>query len=85
MVLAEHNVTDAAPRIARVLASPYPLARRFAAKALSSLLGGSCAVDVDAPPDAIRAALAGCGIGDVSLPIRTEPPVERRGQGADED
>jgi hypothetical protein len=62
MVLAEHKVKSAAPQIASLLLSSYPLARRFAAQALTSVLDEPCTVDVDADAETIRHALAKCGI-----------------------
>jgi hypothetical protein len=62
MVLAEHKVKSAVPQISQLLLSSYPLARRFAAQALTSLLGEPCAVDVDEDVEGIRHALEKCGI-----------------------
>jgi predicted CXXCH cytochrome family protein len=62
MVLAEHKVKSALPQIAPLLLSSYPLARRFAAKALAALLDEPCAVDVDADAKTIRHALEKCGM-----------------------
>jgi hypothetical protein len=80
MVLAEHKVATAAPQIARLLAGPYPLARRFAAQALAALRDPPCVVDVDAPQDGILAALAACGLRDIQAGVpsdeRPSPPVE---------
>ena len=73
MTLAEQHKTAAAPSIARLLASSYPLARRFAAKALASLADKPCAIDVDGSLDDIRTSLAGCGFDSAVLPQRTSP------------
>jgi len=83
MVLAEHKMHSAAPEVARILASPYPLARRFAAQALKSLLGAACTIDVDVAPAQMRQALAGCGISDELPPAA--PPGHRVREPGDED
>jgi len=82
MVLAESKVNTAAPLVARLLASPYPLARRFAAQALTSMLGRPCAIDVDASPADTQKALAGCGLDVSNLP--TYAPAGH-GEPGDED
>jgi hypothetical protein len=87
MVLAEHKVKSAAPQIAPLLLSPYPLARRFGAQALSALLDEPCAVDVDADAETIRHALDACGI---SAPAPATSPSDhpshrRNAESADED
>ena len=79
MVLAENQVTAAAPLVANLLSSPYPLARRFAAQALTTLRGQPCDIDVDASREEIRAALAACGLDAAELPAVKVPrgnPVE---------
>ena len=68
MVLAENKVTAAAPLVASVLGSPYPLARRFAAQALSVLRSEPCPIDVDASSEDMRATLAACGLDLPDLP-----------------
>ena len=68
MVLGEQRVTAAAPEVAAVLGSPYPLARRFAAQALRLLLSEPCALDVDASGEELKRALAACGIEVAELP-----------------
>ena len=68
MVLAEHNDRSAAPEVARLLLSPYPLARRFAAQALNSMLSQPCTMDVDASPAEIGRAMALCGLDISTLP-----------------
>lgn len=79
MVLAEHKVSAAAPEVARVLTSPYPLARRFAAQALASMLGKPCPVDVDATAVEIEEALARCGLAP------TNPrPAARQSHGKED-
>jgi predicted CXXCH cytochrome family protein len=84
MVLAEHKVTSghtsAAPLVARLLASPYPLARRFAAQALASMLDRPCVLDVDAPFEAIENALASCGLHlpDLPPPAKSHPKSDER-------
>jgi hypothetical protein len=62
MVLAEHKMNSSAPQVARLFTSPYPLARRFAAQALASMLDKPCTIDVDASPADTTQALARCGI-----------------------
>jgi hypothetical protein len=84
MVLAEAKVNAAAPLVARLLASPYPLARRFAAQALDSMLGQPCAVDVDAPPAETQQALARCGLDVLDLPTHA-PAGHKPGEAGDED
>ena len=84
MVLAEHKVDSAAPKVALLLTSPYPLARRFAAQALASMLDKPCAVDVDATLTDIKQALAGCGLD----PAELQPAAPMRhgnGEPGDED
>jgi hypothetical protein len=76
MVLAEHKVKSAAPKIAPLLLSSYPLARRFGAQALAALLDKPCAVDVDADTETIRRALEKCGI-PLSVPT-VDPPRHRK-------
>jgi hypothetical protein len=84
MVLAEYKVSSAAPRVARLLASPYPLARRFAAQALAAMLDKPCAVDVDAPAADTKQALARCGLDLAEVP--TNAPTGRAwGEAGDED
>jgi predicted CXXCH cytochrome family protein len=84
MVLAEHKVTSAAPQVARLLTSPYPLARRFAAQALAALLGQPCAIEVDASAADIKQALARCGL--LLLDPPTSAPTGRpKGEPGDED
>lgn len=85
MTLADHKIEKAAPLVAALLTSPYPLARRFAAKALSALHEQPCQVDVDAPDEQIRAALAQCGW---VVPPPSDSATERHerpGQAGDED
>jgi predicted CXXCH cytochrome family protein len=84
MVLAEHKMNSAAPQVARLLASPYPLARRFAAQALASMLDKPCTFDVDAAPEDTLQALAGCGLDLPPLPA-TAPPRHRSAEPGDED
>jgi hypothetical protein len=84
MVLADHKVTSAAPQVARVLGSPYPLARRFAAQALSMLHSPPCALDVDAPREDLHKALAACGLERPELPAPTAP-YDHAGEPGDED
>ena len=67
------EVTAAAPRVARVLGSPYPLARRFAAQALTALLREPCTIDVDASREDIQKALAACGLDVAELPAASAP------------
>jgi predicted CXXCH cytochrome family protein len=79
MVLAENKVSSATPLVANLLGNPYPLARRFAAQALTGLRDNPCAIDVDASREEIRAALAACGIDVPDLPAVKAPsgnPVE---------
>ena len=82
MVLAEQKVDSAAPLVARLLASPYPLARRFAAQALTSMLGQPCAIDVDASFAENQQVLARCGL-EVS-DVATHAPAGH-GEPGDED
>ena len=82
MVLAEAKVNAAAPLVARLLASPYPLARRFAAQALTSMLGQPCAIDVDASFAENQQVLARCGL-EVS-DVATHAPAGH-GEPGDED
>ena len=84
MVLAEHKERSAAPEVARLLFGPYPLARRFAAQALSLMLPQACTLDVDAPPAEIRRALALCGL---DLPALTPSAAasSKNGELPDED
>ena len=84
MVLAEANVNAAAPLVARLLASPYPLARRFAAQALASMLDQPCAVDVDASPAETKQVLARCGLDVSDLPTHA-PAGHKLGEAGDED
>jgi len=86
MVLAERRA-DVAPKVARLLSSPYPLARRFAAHALSTMLGRSCDLDVDASLADIKQALAGCGIdaSEVQTAAPMGPPKPKKDEAADED
>jgi predicted CXXCH cytochrome family protein len=84
MVLAEHKVDSAAPKVARLLASPYPLARRFAAQALTSMLGKPCPIDVDATIADIKQALAACGLDPSELQPAT-PTGHGKGEPVDED
>jgi hypothetical protein len=86
MVLAERKEIAAAPAVARLLGSPYPLARRFAAQALGLMLGRPCPIDVDATRADIQQALVACGVD----PSEVQPaaPVSRTRQRtgeADED
>jgi predicted CXXCH cytochrome family protein len=88
MTLADHRVAETAPMVAKMLESPYPLARRFAAKALSMLRQEPCAIDVDAPVEKIRAAVADCGLAAVAAvpgPAPEKEPSERSAQPGDED
>jgi predicted CXXCH cytochrome family protein len=84
MVLAENHVAAATPLVANLLASPYPLARRFARQALTTLLGRPCALDVDAPREELLRALVACGLADAKLPETRHAPG-RAGEGTDED
>jgi predicted CXXCH cytochrome family protein len=84
MVLAEHKVKSAAPKIAPLLLSSYPLARRFAAQALASLLDQPCVVDVDADPETIRRTLEKCGISLSGLTVAVPSRRKMTGQ-SDED
>jgi predicted CXXCH cytochrome family protein len=84
MVLADNKVTAAAPEVARVLGSPYPLARRFAAQALTALLREPCTIDVDASREDIRKVLAACGLDVAELPAASAPPGHPA-QSGDED
>ena len=84
MVLAEHKVTSAAPQVARLLVSPYPLARRFAAHALTAMLTSPCAIDVDAPSAEIEQALARCGVSLADVPTAA-PTRAREREPGDED
>jgi hypothetical protein len=84
MVLAEHKMDSAAPKVARLLSSPYPLARRFAAQALASMLGRPCPVDVDATLAEIKQALAGCGL-DLAELQPAAPMRHGKGEPGDED
>jgi predicted CXXCH cytochrome family protein len=84
IVLAENQVAAAAPGVARLLQSPYPLARHFAAQALTLLRGPSCAIDVEASGKDVAQALVACGLGAGEL----APPAEPDGhpaEGGDED
>jgi predicted CXXCH cytochrome family protein len=84
MVLAEHKVTSAAPQVARLLTSPYPLARRFAAQALTAMLGQPCAIEVDASAADTKQALARCGL--LLLDPPTSAPTGRaKSEPGDED
>jgi hypothetical protein len=62
MTLAERRASDSAPLIAGLLKSSYPLARRFAAKALADVTQAGCAIDVDAPVAEIEGALLRCNL-----------------------
>jgi hypothetical protein len=73
MTLADQHKTAAAPAIARLLVSTYPLARRFAAKALAALTDKPCGIDVDGTLDDIRTKLEGCGFDPAVLPQRASP------------
>ncbi len=84
MVLAEHKVSAAAPEVAHLLASPYPLARRFAAQALASMLDKPCPVDVDATAMEIEQALARCGLAPTD-PRPAAPQSHGKGDPGDED
>jgi hypothetical protein len=84
MVLAEHKERSAAPEVARLLFGPYPLARRFAAQALSLMLPQACTLDVDAPPAEIRRALALCGLDLPALPP-SAAASSKNGELPDED
>jgi predicted CXXCH cytochrome family protein len=84
MVLAEHKMKSAAPQIAPILLSTYPLARRFGAQALATLLDEPCAVDVDGDTESIRRALEKCGIS-LSAPITVAPAHRKVTESADED
>ena len=84
MVLAEHKVKATAPQIAPLLLSPYPLARRFGARALTSLLDEPCAVDVDADAESIRRALEKCGIS-LSAPTIVLPSHRKTIEPSEED
>jgi len=84
MAIAEHKMNSAAPQVARLLASPYPLARRFAAQALASMLDKPCTIDVDAAPADTLQALARCGLDLPDLPA-TAPPRHRSAEPGDED
>jgi hypothetical protein len=83
MILAEHKVTSAAPLVARVLTSPYPLARRFAAQALSMLRAERCDIDVDGTPEELRKAIIACGLA--ADPVIPRAPAEHSGESGDED
>jgi hypothetical protein len=84
MVLAEHKMNSAAPQVARLLTSDYPLARRFAAQALAAMLDKPCAIDVDASPADTTQALARCGLDLPALPANA-PPRHRSTEPGDED
>ena len=84
MVLAEAKVNSAAPLVARLLASPYPLARRFAAHALTSMLDKPCAIDVDASAADTKQALARCGLDLLDLPTNA-PAGRAKGEPSDEE
>ena len=84
MVLAEHKVNAAAPLVARLLTSPYPLARRFAARALAAMLDQPCAFDVDAAAADTKQALARCGLDLLAAPANT-PAGYEGGEARDED
>jgi len=62
MTLAERRAPNAASLIAGLLTSSFPLARRFAAKALAEVMPAPCAIDVDAPVAEIEAALSRCNL-----------------------
>jgi predicted CXXCH cytochrome family protein len=84
MVLAENKVGAAAPAVAGLLGSRYPLARRFAAQALTMLRGQPCAIDVDGSNADMRRALVACGLAGAQPGSSGEPeghPLE----GGDED
>jgi hypothetical protein len=84
MVLAEHKVNSAAPQVARLLTSPYPLARRFAAQALAPCWT-SLAPSMSMPlPRKYRQALAGCGVRPVGCARGCTRP-RARGESGDED
>ena len=85
MTLADGHVKKAAPLIAGLLEGPYPLARRFAAKALDDLQEHPCPVDVDAPPDQIRAELARCGLRGPPASAIDRETREASDQPGDED
>lgn len=74
MSLADHGVKEAAPLVAKLLESPYPLARRFGAKALAVLHKDRCNVDVDTPIEQIRAALVDCGLASPAGELLDEEP-----------
>lgn len=84
MVLAEHKVDAAAPKVARLLGSPYPLARRFAAQALASMSSKPCPIDVDATLADIKRALAVCGLDPTELQPAA-PMRHGKGEPGDED
>jgi hypothetical protein len=84
MVLAENKVSSAAAQVARLLTSPYPLARRFAAHALASMLGQPCAIEVDASAADTKLALARCGLDLLEVPTNT-PTGRVKGEPGDEE
>ena len=79
MTLAGQHDTAAIPGVAGLFASRYPLARRFADKALASLLDKPCDINVDEPLEQIRAAMGGCGIDTSALPpVGSESTAPRK-------
>lgn len=85
MTLADHPVPGAAPLLSSLLESPYPLARRFGAKALGRLRGQPCNVDVDASPDQIRAELLACGVAAPTVALPRRRLDESGGPSGEED
>jgi len=79
-VLGERRVRAALPAIARQLTNPYPLVRYYARRAVDAIGGQPCAVDVQAPTDAIEAAARRC----TGASITSQRPI-RASDDADED
>jgi hypothetical protein len=85
-VLAEARVRAALPAVARQLVNPFPLVRQYARRAVDTLRGAPCDVDLDRPTPEIEAAARRCVPEAFAAPAgrAPTPPVGRAGE-LDED
>jgi len=71
VALGEHHQTQGTMAVARQVLNPYPLVRSYALRALRSLTGRDCPIDLDRSDAEITGALGRCFPGTVW----TSPPV----------
>jgi predicted CXXCH cytochrome family protein len=83
-VLGEARSAEALPAAARLLASPFPLVRYYARKAVGAIRGSPCDVDVERPLVEIQAAARRCvpELGDAPA---AAPRAPARSDDNDED